>query len=206
VASPLKGRRADYARATHEAIHSAARDLFVAKGYFGTRVEDIARAARVSPATVYAVGGGKHGLLRELIQEGTRDRHVTDVTQGIEAVTNPGELLRLLVDARSLRFERWSDLVRQVMAAAPQDDAVRESLELANAAIRAGLARAAQRLADMQALPRGLTVAQATDTLWYFLGNASYFTLTDDLHWPLSRASDWIYQQLLRTLLDQGRS
>lgn len=58
----------------------------------------------------------------------------------------------------------------------------------------------------MQALPSGLTVAQATDNLWYFLGNASYFTLTDDLHWPLSQASDWIYQQLLRTLLDQDCS
>lgn len=202
----LSGRRAEYAQATREAIQSAARELFVARGYFATRVEDIASAARVSPATVYAVGGGKSGLLRELIRQGTRDGQITTITQALEAASDPRELLRLIVDARRQRFEQWSDLIRQVIAAAPQEEAVRESLELANAGIRGGLVRIAQRLADMQALRAGLSVTQAADILWYYAGNASYFTLSDDLHWPLPQAADWIYQQLLLTLLDQAGS
>jgi AcrR family transcriptional regulator len=202
VEAPLRGRRAEYAQATREAIRSAARELFVTRGYFATRVEDIAAAARVSPATVYAVGGGKSGLLRELIQLGTEDGQIATITQALEAAADPRELIRLIVDARRLRFERWSDLMRQVTAAAPQEEAVRESLELANAAIRTGLARTAQRLSDMEALRIGLTVTEATDILWYYVSNASYFTLSDDLHWPLSRAADWIYEQLLLALLD----
>jgi AcrR family transcriptional regulator len=198
----LRGRRAEYAQATREAIRSAARELFVTRGYFETRVEDIATAARVSPATVYAVGGGKSGLLHELLQLCTEDGQIATIMQTIEAATDPRELIRLVVDARSLQFEGWSDLMRQVTAAAPQEEAVRESLELANATIRTGLGHIAQRLADMAALRTGLTAADADEILWYYLSNASYFTLSDDLRWPPSRTAEWICQQLLLSLLD----
>src|SRR5258705_11212689 len=38
------------------------------RGYFATKVDDIAALARVAPATVYAVSGGKQGLLRTLTE------------------------------------------------------------------------------------------------------------------------------------------
>src|SRR5689334_18609086 len=65
------GRRAEYAEATRVAIATAARELFMQQGYFGTTVDDIAAAARVAPATVYAVGGGKQGLLKSVIESAT---------------------------------------------------------------------------------------------------------------------------------------
>lgn len=201
MVSSLRGRRAEYAQATRDAIRSAARELFVTKGYFATRVDEIAEAARVSQATVYAVGGGKHGLLRDLIAQGAEDPQIIAINAAIEAATDPRELVGLLVDARSLRFDQWSGLMRQVIAAAPQEAAVQDSLDLANTAIRGGLARTAQRLADMRALRTGMSVDQATDILWYYLNNGSYFTLTDELGWPLTRATAWILQQLLTTLL-----
>jgi AcrR family transcriptional regulator len=69
AAKSAGGRRADYAALTRQAIIDTARTLFAAKGFFATTVEDIATGARVAPATVYAVGGGKHGLLRTLMDE-----------------------------------------------------------------------------------------------------------------------------------------
>jgi Bacterial regulatory proteins, tetR family len=54
-------RRDDYAAATRAAIIDAARRLFAERGYFATRVEDVADLARVAPATVYAVMHGKRG-------------------------------------------------------------------------------------------------------------------------------------------------
>ncbi|WP_432840396.1 TetR/AcrR family transcriptional regulator [Dactylosporangium sp. CA-092794] len=202
MASPLRGRRAEYAQATHDAIRCAAHELFVSKGYFATRVEEIARAARVSPATVYAVGGGKNGLLRDLIQAGTEDDQIAEISGAIESIAEPRELIRLIVDARRARFERWSGLIRQVVAAAPQEPKVRECLELANAAIHGGLTRVAHRLSDMGALRPGLTVEKATDILWYFVADASYFRLTEDLHWPLPAAADWLREQVTAALLD----
>jgi hypothetical protein len=60
-------RREEYAAATRQAIFDAAHLLFAKRGYFATKVEDIAAKARVAPATVYAVAGGKQGLLQTLI-------------------------------------------------------------------------------------------------------------------------------------------
>jgi AcrR family transcriptional regulator len=53
-------RRAEYAHATCQAILCEARRLFSERGYFATKVDEIASGARVAPATVYAVWGGKH--------------------------------------------------------------------------------------------------------------------------------------------------
>jgi len=61
-------RREEYAQATRQAIVDAARRLFSERGYFSTKVDDIAALARVAPATVYAVSGGKHGLLNALLE------------------------------------------------------------------------------------------------------------------------------------------
>jgi hypothetical protein len=60
-------RRKEYAEATRQAIIAAARRLFSKQGYFGTKVDDIAPFARVSPTTVYAVTAGKQGPLHTLM-------------------------------------------------------------------------------------------------------------------------------------------
>ena len=65
-------RRDEYAQATRQAILDSARALFAERGYFATKVDDIAAKARVAPATVYAVTGGKYGLLTELTRIWTR--------------------------------------------------------------------------------------------------------------------------------------
>src|SRR6201986_2032299 len=65
------GRRAEYAELTRQAIIDAARALFAERGYFATTVSDVAERARVAPATVYAVTGGKHGLVQTLLEHWT---------------------------------------------------------------------------------------------------------------------------------------
>ena len=63
----LLSRRQEYAEATWRAVVTAARELFGEAGYSRTTVQQIARRARVSPATVYAQCGGKRGLLKTLM-------------------------------------------------------------------------------------------------------------------------------------------
>lgn len=195
------GRRAEYAKATREAILAAARDHFTTKGYFDTRVEDIARTARVAPATVYAVGGGKSGLIRELIETAVRSEENVEIRARIGAFTDPHELIDYIVTASAAKFEQWSGLMRQAIAAASQEAAVRESLDLAKQSMRDGFARTARRLAELGALRADLDVEQATDVVWFFLSNPAYFTLTDDLAWPLPRSTEWLTRTLETALL-----
>jgi len=57
---PAGARRMMRGQATRQAIVEAARRLFSERGYFATKVDDIAALARVAPATVYAVSGPHH--------------------------------------------------------------------------------------------------------------------------------------------------
>ncbi|MET7457076.1 TetR/AcrR family transcriptional regulator [Streptomyces sp. NPDC005574] len=195
------GRRAEYAAATRQAILLAARTLFVERGYFDTRVQDIARAARVAAPTVYAAVGGKSGLLRTLIEDGVRAAEAGGIYERIAAQTDPDALLRMLVDGTRSEFELWSPIMRQALAAAPQDAGVRETVGAAHDSLRRGLRATAARLGELGALRTGVTVDDAADVLWYFLGNASYFTLTDDCRWPLDRSADWLHRCLTAALL-----
>ena len=78
-------RRAEYAEATRRAIIAAARELFVERGYTATKVDEVAALARVSPATVYAVAGGKQGLLHTLVDDWTQAPEVDEAYRAIEA-------------------------------------------------------------------------------------------------------------------------
>ncbi|WP_199790274.1 TetR/AcrR family transcriptional regulator [Streptomyces canus] len=199
-----RGRRAEYAQATRRAILDAARELFVRKGYFGTKAEEIARAARVSPATVYAVGGGKNGLLRTLVESGVAAEDIPEILDRIQSFTEPRELIHFIVRVTRVKFEEWSGLMRQVAAAAPQEPRVREIQLIAHQGLRGGLALAADRLAAMGALRAGVDVARAADVLWIHLCNAAYFVRTDDLSWSLDESEVWLNEALPAVLLADG--
>ena len=114
-------RRAEYAEATRQAIVGAARRLFSERGYFATKVDDIAALARVAPATVYAVSGGKQGLLRTLTETATTDPAVEATVGSIEKLDDPSAILRLVAaTVRSMR-EQFGDVVRVLINTAPHD-------------------------------------------------------------------------------------
>lgn len=195
------GRRAEYAAATRQAIHDAARELFVSKGYFATTVDDIATAARVAPASVYAVVGGKQGLLNSIIEARTTAPDVEETHARITAHEDAGELLRFTTHATRVRFENARDLMRVVTDTAPHEPGAAQALRSAHASLRAGLELTARRLAELKALRDGVDIESATDTLWFYLCNQSYFTLTGDNHWSLDQAEEWLLQSLRTALL-----
>ncbi|MBD9596935.1 TetR/AcrR family transcriptional regulator [Ensifer sp. ENS05] len=55
--------------ASRDRISSAARTLFVKKGYEGVSIDEIARAARVSKPTLYAHFGSKERLFLTILEE-----------------------------------------------------------------------------------------------------------------------------------------
>src|ERR1700678_145983 len=114
-ANPMT-RRDEYAQATRQAIVDAARKLFAERGYFATKVDDIAAKARVAPATVYAVTGGKSGLLTELIATWTTDPIVETTTTQMLEMSDPVAIIReLAAGSRRLR-EQYADIMRVMLA------------------------------------------------------------------------------------------
>jgi len=196
------GRRAEYAAATRQAIHDAARELFVTKGYFATTVDDIATAARVAPASVYAVVGGKQGLLNSIIEARTTAPDVEETYARITGHDDADELLRFITHATRVRFENAQALMRVVTDTAPHEPATAQALRSAYASLRTGLNLTARRLAELKALRDGVDTESATDTLWFYLCNQAYFTLTGENHWSLDKAEEWLLESLRTALLD----
>ncbi|MEU6089038.1 TetR/AcrR family transcriptional regulator [Streptomyces sp. NPDC047085] len=201
VTQGRSSRRAEYAEATRKAIVDAARRLFFEKGYFATRVDDIAEVARVSPATVYSVGGGKQGLLRTLIDDWSDAPVVDQARRRIGELDDPAEILRAVAAlTRSMRQD-YGDIMHVVLAAAPHDETASEALATATARYRGGTAFVAQRLADLGALREGIDADKALDILWFYFGYSGFFTLVEDNGWTYAQAEQWLLDACCSALL-----
>jgi AcrR family transcriptional regulator len=196
-------RRQEYAEATRQAIVEAARKLFSKNGYFAAKVDEIAALARVAPATVYAVSGGKHGLLRTLMDIWTTAPIVEATVRGVEKLDDPTAILELVAaTCRSMR-EEYGDIIRVILNTAPHDSEVAKTLAVATRRYRKALARIGQHLADLGVLRDGIDVNQAVDVLWFYFGYSGLFTLIDDNQWSYERAEKWLCHEASRALLDR---
>ena len=194
-------RREEYAEATRRAILKAARRLFSERGYFATKVDDIAALARVAPATVYAVSGGKHGLLRTLTETATTDPIIEAMIGRIEQMDDPTAVLRLVAaTARSMR-EEFGDVMQVLLNTAPHDKIVFESLAAATISYRNAFVPIVRRLTDLDALREDLGLDEAVDVFWFYFGYSSLFTLHDENGWSYERAEHWLCHEASRSLL-----
>jgi AcrR family transcriptional regulator len=106
---PTRARRSSRVRMTgaerREQLIAVSRQLFAARGYEGTSVEEIAARAEVSKPVVYEHFGGKEGLYAVVV-----DREVNTLLDGILssldaeslAVANPDHRQRELIERAAL--------------------------------------------------------------------------------------------------------
>ncbi len=194
-------RRQEYAEQTRRAIISAARTLFAERGYGPTRVEDIAKLARVAPITVYSVVGGKSGLLRILMDIWSAAPIVETTLSSIQELEDPGAVLKLVARvARSMR-EEFGDIIHVLLDAAPHDPTVAENLAIATARYRQSFLTVARHLATLDALKAELTLEDAADVLWFYFGYWGYFTLHNENKWTYEKAEQWLFMAARQALL-----
>ena len=196
-------RREQYALVTQQAIIDAARKLFAERGYFATKVEEIAAKADVSPATVYASAGGKQGLLAEMIRLWATDPAIEIDLDRTRASTDAHYIIAELASTvRQLR-EQWADVIRVLLTTAPHDPAVAAQLDLSTQYYRECIASVAQRLSELGTLRHGVDAASATDILWYYFGYGSLHTLHDENGWTYDQAERWLADRATQELIVQ---
>jgi AcrR family transcriptional regulator len=197
----MLGRRAEYAEATRRAIMQAARRLFTERGYFATTVRDIADAARVSPATVYAVGGGKEALLQAWMQEWLTGPAFTESYDRLYALDDADAILRMTAEVVGNLRSAWGDIMRVAMTTAPHNEDAANSLLQAQEQYRRGFTNIANRLSDLGALQDGKEPDEAAQILWFYFGFPAYNSLIDDNGWAYARAERWLYESAKASLL-----
>ena len=187
-----RSRREEYADQTRAAVIAAARQLFGENGFFQTKVDQIARLSRVSPATVYAQCGGKQGLLRSLMDGFTQSQAVTQSYQQSLAATDAVLLMQTLSDAYLEITKHWGDVIRVVIDVAPHDSESAAVLATAQKRHNHNLAQICRHLEDIGALRDGVDARLATRIITYYYGLDGLLRTRDVFGWSLERSNRWL--------------
>jgi AcrR family transcriptional regulator len=195
-------RRQAGARETRERIAQAARDLFGARGYGATSMAQLARAANVSPQTVYAVFGSKLAILNALL-------HTIELEA--EQPLLLSEVRRTRGDARGqialfagfLRqlFERGADVLAILRGAGAVDLDLAATWREGEQRRRDGLAAAVAEWEASGALVAGLASGEALDIAWTLAGPDVYRLLVSECGWSPDRYQQWLADSLTSLLL-----
>ena len=203
--SPL---RDEQARVTQRRILEAAHGLFLQHGYPATTMAGIARAAGVSPQTVYNAFGTKPALLKRVydVQLAGDDEPVPlaqrPELRRLYATSDPREFLAGYVHLGRLLLERLAPLVRVVLAgAATGDPDLRALVDTLNAERLVGTGQVATRLAELGALRVGLSVEGARDTIWTLNSVEVWHLLVELRGWSPDAYEEWTARAMAAAVL-----
>jgi AcrR family transcriptional regulator len=185
-------RREEYADQTRAAVIAAARQLFAENGFFQTKVEQIAKLSRVSPATVYAQCGGKQGLLRLLMDGFTQSQVVADSYRESLAAGDAGLLMQNLGAAYLQITKQWGDVIRVVIDVAPHDSESAAVLATAKKRHNHNLTEICRHLENIGALRDGVDARLATRIITYYYGLDGLLRTRDIFGWSLERSNQWL--------------
>ncbi len=198
-------RRAERAQRTHQALVTAAMELFAEVGYAATTIDALAQRAGVGRATVFtSAPGGKPQLLKE-----ARDQAIAGDDEPVPipqrswftdamAQTDPRELLRRQAANYRRILDRAARLERALATAAATDPALAGLHAEARRQRHFGSRLVAGRLGELGALD---DPEMAAETIYALCGHDVYLLLVEDRGWTPDRYEAWLATQLIRSLL-----
>jgi AcrR family transcriptional regulator len=199
-------RRREQAAATRQAVITAARELFEREGYPATSVAAIAKAAQVTPRTVYLGFDTKAGLLRAVWNRALRgerdDAPVAEQRWFREVLNEPDPERTLRLNARnSRRFkERSTRLLQVVRDAAPIEPAIAELWERIQVDYHANQLAVVRSLGTA-ALRPGLGERRAADIIWSLNHPNTWIQLSVLRRWTPVQYERWVGDTSCQQLL-----
>lgn len=195
--SPLRAAQAESTRA---AVLEAATSLFEERGWNGTGIRDVAKAAHVSVETVYAGFGSKAELFRQAL-----DVAVVGDTAPIP-LADREEFLRLIEGTAAERAEaaalvmiavrlRTARLRRVLDQAASGDPQLREVLANTHVSERESVRQGAVAVARREVSDHDV------DALFAVLSTEVFLLLTETRGWDLPTYQSWAVR-LISTILN----
>jgi AcrR family transcriptional regulator len=185
-------RREEYADQTRAAVIAAARRLFAENGVFQTKVEQIAKLSRVSPATVYAQCGGKQGLLRSIMDSWTQSPMVVEGLEESLASADAALVMQTLSTAYLQITKQWGDVIRVVIDVAPHDDESGAVLANAHRRHNRNLTMICRHLENIGALRDDVDARLATRIITYYYGIDGLLRTREVFGWSLERSNEWL--------------
>ncbi|PXX62146.1 TetR family transcriptional regulator [Nocardia tenerifensis] len=193
-------RRTAQAQQTSAEIASAARRLFVTKGWAATTVRDVAREAGVSVPTVYAAYGNKNGLTWALADAADLSADLSRLLAELEDAPEPAAQLAAMAAYARRLFERAGEVIVLVREAGRTEPELAQSYRDARAR-----ADDAHRQVFTAWPPGALRhdLPTALDIYAAICNIDVYTELTVERRWPPARVEKWWADTLTRELLTE---
>ena len=211
MAEPVKGlSRRDKAEATRRKILRAAHEAFIAQGYGGATITDIARRAGVAPQTVYFTFHTKPALISAAIdlavlgEETPTIPQQTDWWAAMARAERADEALRIFIQGAGSLFARASQLSEVLRAAALTDEELQRTYRHHESLRRSGYREVIELLATKGRLRAGLDPGAAVDLLLTLVGDATYQALTSEHGWTHERVIAWWSEAVPGLLFGEG--
>jgi AcrR family transcriptional regulator len=202
--SPL--RRAQ-ALSTRLAIIEAGARLFVAQGYGGTSMDDIAAAAGVSRATIFTSVGGKAAILKaayDIAIVGDDEPVPLPQRPWAQAVRNEPDAYRMVDRYAHMITEisaRVAPIYEAMRGAASADPDVLTLWQAMRGERRGGAAGFVGFIVARDALRPELDRKQAADIVWVLNDPAMYHLLVQERGWSPAQFQSWLADTLKAQLL-----
>ncbi|WP_460304504.1 TetR/AcrR family transcriptional regulator [Actinocorallia aurea] len=197
--------REEAARRTRAAIIAAATELFVAQGYLGTSLSDVARAAGVARPTVTASFGSKPMLLKQVLDEALAgDDQPVPVAERpwfrpVWEASSPAGVLDAYARVCTLIGDRAAPVFETVRRAA---DSSPELTELWHTLQQNRLAGARMVVEHAGTLgPLSHTTTAAVDVLWMLNDPAHFNALVGERAWSPDAFTAWLSVTMRAALL-----
>lgn len=184
-------RREQQAAQTREALVDAATRLFLAHGWAGTAMRDIASEAGVATETIYTHFASKADLLQAAIDVAVvgDDAPVAVADRPEFAALGQGSRAERLAAAARVTSginQRTAGFARVLREAAPTDETIAASLTATKARQHADVASGATLV-----LGRAPTTTEV-DAIWALISVEVYFLLVEDSGWSIEQYEAWL--------------
>lgn len=204
-------RRAEAARLTRAKVLAAARDRFLQVGYHGTTIAALARAARVSPQTIYNTFGGKAEVLKAvydtLLAGDDEPIAMNDRPEMIHVRTrdNAPETLRAYAAFARMLVERTGPLLGVVLAEGAGSDAeLRAFLATIDRERRFGNTGVVRHIQQRFGLG-GMDLERAVDLIWTLTSPEIADRLVRRCGWSADDYQRWLADALVDGLRELPR-
>ena len=195
-------KREQSAEATRVRILKAARSLFARRGIDAVTIAEIARKARVSVPSVYALHGSKEGILRGLVRHTLFGPSYRVALERLAGETDAARLIDLTgAVARSIYVSESTELglLRGASALSPALREMERELER----MRMDMQQERIRLLFEQRKARaGLTEETARQILWMYTSREIYRMLVQECGWSPDRYQAWLSRTLVAALVE----
>ena len=201
------GRGQARTRLARRAVVTAARALFVERGYAATTIDAISTRSDVPPATVYRLFTSKLGILKALLDTsiGGDDQPLAVRDQptvaGLFAEPDPAKLLAGFAGITAAINQRSNDVYRVLDSAAGSDPGAAELLAQVQQQRDQGQGQIARALAQNGTLRAGLRPGDAADLIHALMSPEVYRLLVIDRQWTPEQYQKWLTTTLTQQLL-----